>query len=120
MQFFYWYLYVLLWLFALIAPGLSLKAQNRLLAFYCGVWAFVFGFRRHDVGNDTPSYAAYFENVGVGMGYGTVDKPFDTAEEGFVFISRIINMFTESATIVFLLIGVSLWFLIYQHYKTNS
>ena len=120
MLYFYWYLYVLLWLFALFAFGLSLKVQNRFLAFYCALWAFVFGFRRHDVGNDTPSYAAYFENVGVGMGYGTVDKPYDTAEEGFVFISRIINLFTNSPTIIFLLVSVTLWLLIYLLYKNIS
>ena len=54
------------------------------------------------------------------MGYGTVDKPYDTAEEGFVFISRIINLFTNSPTIIFLLVSVTLWLLIYLLYKNIS
>lgn len=120
MQYFYWYLYVLLWVFVFIAPNIGLKAQQRLMAFYCGIWAFVFGFRRYDVGNDTPGYAAYFENVGTGYGYGTVDRPFETIEEGFWFLSKVVNFFTESATVVFLIIGIALWSLIYQLYKANS
>ena len=120
MQYFYWYLYVLLWVFAFIAPNIGLKAQQRLMAFYCGIWAFVFGFRRYDVDNDTPGYVAYFENVGTGDGYGTVDRPFETIEEGFWFLSKIVNFFTESATVAFLIIGITLWSLIYQLYKNNS
>lgn len=119
MRYFYWYLYVLLWLFACIAPYISLKAQKRLLALYCAIWAFVFGFRRYDVGNDTIGYAAYFKNKGSGWGYGTVNRPFDTAEEGFVFVSRIINIFTENATVVFLIIGIAVWSMMYLLYKKS-
>lgn len=120
MQFFYWYLYVVLWVLAFVGMHISLKKQQILLAIYCGIWAFVFGFRRYNVGNDTPGYAAYFENTGNGLTYGTVDRPFDSIEEGFWLLSKIINIFTENATIVFLIIGIALWMGIYYLYKSQS
>ena len=120
MQYFYWYLYVLLWIIAFLGQNLSQKIQQRILAIYCGLWAFVFGFRRYDVGNDTPDYAAFFENTGAGLKYGTIDKPFDTIEEGFLLMSKLINYFTDDATIVFLLLGILLWIGIYYLYKSQS
>lgn len=109
MRYFYWYLYLLLWLFAFIAPNVSDKAQKRLLAWYCAIWTIVFGFRRYDVGNDTPGYAAFFENAGIGQSYGTIDSPDETLESGFLLFSQLVNFFTDSATIVFFLIGVGVW-----------
>lgn len=120
MLLFYWYLYILLWFLAYMAKNMEIKQQNRVLAVYCGLWALVFGLRRYDVGNDTPSYVAYFENKGLGLGYGTVDFPFDTIEEGFWVLSKIINFFTGNATVVFLLFGVGIWYVIYKLYSSYS
>ena len=98
---------------------MPLKKQKKLLAFYCGIWAFVFGFRRHDVGNDTPGYAAFFENVR-GMGYGTIDNPDESLEGGYLLFSRIINVFTDSSTLVFCLIGIGIWGCAYHLYNKQS
>lgn len=120
MRYFYWYLYLLLWLLALIAPYISLRARNCLFAFYCALWAFVFGFKRYDVGNDTPDYVSFFENRGLGMRYGTVDNPFETSEIGFVYIARFLNIFTENATIIFFIIGIFIWYIVYKLYVNHS
>lgn len=120
MRFFYWYLYVLLWLLALVGQRFNIQKQQRFLAIYCGIWAFVFGFRRYDVGNDTSGYVVFFENKGGGGIYGTIDNPFVELEDGFVIISRFINIFTDNATVVFLFIGIVLWMLLYQLYKNTS
>lgn len=120
MRFYYLYLYLLLWIFAFIAPTISIKAQKKILALYCSIWAVTFGFRRYDVGNDTPGYVAFFENRGSMYGYGTVDNPGETIEEGFVVFSKIINLFTENATIVFLGLGIAIWSVIYLLYLSKS
>ena len=120
MRYFYWYLYVSLWLFALIAPNIKIKAQKRLLALYCAAWAIIFGFRRDDVGNDTPGYTAFFENIGTGKTYGTIDNPDETLENGFLAISHLINLFTDSSTLVFLLIGIGVWGAVYLLYERLS
>ena len=120
MHYFYWTLFVLLWFFAFRGQNVSLKYQHKLLAVYCAIWAFVFGLRRYDVGNDTPGYADYFNNIGSGSAYGTIDHPFDTIEEGFWLISKFFNFFTENATIVFLVIGALLWTMIFLLYKKQS
>ena len=117
MRYFYWYLYVLLWFLAFLGQNLSPKNQKKLLFLYCAIWAFVFGFRRHDVGNDTPGYADFFENIRSTTGYGTVDNPGEDIEEGFVFVSRVVNFFTESSTVIFLLIGIGIWYAIYRLYR---
>jgi len=120
MRYFYWYLYVSLWLFAFIAPDINIKAQKRLLALYCAAWAIVFGFRRFDVGNDTPGYIAFYENIGSGQTYGTIDNPDETLENGFLAISHLINFFTDSSTLVFLLIGIGVWGAVYLLYEKLS
>ncbi len=120
MRYFYWYLYVLLWLFALIAPNIKIKTQKRLLALYCAAWAIIFGFRRYDVGNDTPGYTAFFENIGTGKTYGTIDNPDETLENGFLAISQLINLFTDSSTLIFLLIGIGVWGAVYLLYERLS
>lgn len=125
MLYFYWYLYLLLWILACLAPNISKRAQNRLLAVYCALWAFVFGFRRHDVGNDTPGYTAFFENrLGnvprLSTSYGTVQYPNDGIEEGFIILSKVVNIFTENATIIFMMIGIIIWVAIYHLFKNYS
>ena len=106
---------------AFLAPSLGKKAENRLAAIYCMVWALFMGLRRHNVGNDTPGYAAYFENnTAGGFEYGTVDKPFEDMEFGFWFISKVINFFTESSTVVFLLISFGIWVFISVLYRRYS
>ena len=49
-----------------------------------------------------------------------MDNPFETIEEGFWLISKVINAFTENATIAFLIIGSILWWAIYNLYKSKS
>ena len=120
MHYFYWYLYLLLWFFALLSPNISVKAQERLLGIYCAIWAFVFGFRRYDVGNDTLNYALFFENSGTTGFYGTIDNPDPSFEEGFMALSKFMNFFTNSATFIFLMIGIGVWTFIYYLYKNQS
>lgn len=83
----------------------------------CCLWAMVFGLRAYCVGNDTPNYAAFFENRGTPyLGYGTVDRPGSTMEWGFVLVSRILHYISNSATFLFTSIAFSLFGCVYYIY----
>ena len=73
------------------------------------------------VGNDSPNYAAYFENRNTpGVGYGTINYPGDSIEWGFIFITRLLHFISDSATFFFLAEAVTLFLCIYHIYRIGS
>lgn len=87
----------------------------------CVTWALLFGLRAYTVGNDTPNYAAYYENRNTPyIGYGTVDHPGDSIEWGFVAITRLLHTFSHSASFFFLVVAITLFFGIYKIYQKEA
>jgi hypothetical protein len=98
------------------------KTSLFLLWMFCMSWALIMGCRRHDVGNDTSTYAAYYENKRLGdynfYEAGTVNDPGPTIEKGYVLIAKTIHLFTgDHSTPVFIIIELWLFLLIYTLYK---
>lgn len=75
------------------------KVQYFVLGIICILWAFVFGLRGYNVGNDTSGYVSFFDGSHVsGIGYGNIYFPGDTIELPFVYYARIVNLFSGSPT----------------------
>ncbi len=119
------YIYFIANIFVLF---LSLYSANRrkstektCMILSCVTWALLFGLRAYTVGNDTPNYAAYYENRNTPyIGYGTVEHPGDSIEWGFIAITRLLYTFSDSASFFFSVVAVTLFFGIYQIYSKES
>ena len=99
----------------------GIKVTNKCLAISCILWTLIFGLRGYMVGNDSPNYAAYFENRNTpGVGYGTIDYPGDSIEWGFIAITRLLHFISDSATFFFIAEAVVLFFCIYHIYRIGS
>lgn len=95
--------------------------ERKCMIVACILWTLIFGLRAYCVGNDTPGYAAFFENRGTPyLGYGTVDCPGSTMEWGFVLVSRILHYISNSATFLFTSIAFCLFGCIYYIYVKGS
>lgn len=105
----------------IISRNASDKQCNLFLSISCLVWAMIFGLRGHDVGNDTPGYAGFFEltNSSYGDGYGTYEAPGNSIEWGFVAFCRFLALFSDSATFLFVVHATFLFIVIYLLYKDN-
>lgn len=108
-------------MFVIISRNASDKQCKFFLAASCAMWALIFGLRGHEVGNDTPGYAGFFEltNPGYGEGYGTYEAPGESIEWGYVVLNRFLAFFSDSATFLFLVHGVFLFSLLFVVYKDN-
>lgn len=115
------YLYLLVVMFAFVCLSFNAKPElrNKYFAFCCCLIVLVLGLRGYYVGNDTPAYAKFisgYRYVRI-FGYGTVDKPEETLEWGFVTLMRIIHVFTSNPTVIFLLQQSFLFTTIFYLYK---
>ncbi len=116
------YIYIvaelLMFALMLISMKASTKQRNAFLLICCVLWAFIFGLRGYNVGNDTPYYAGFFEKTNPPYGgYGTYEAPGETIEWGYVVINRFLVFFSDSATFLFLVHGFLLFLIIYNLYK---
>jgi len=93
-------------------------AEHRLFKVCCILWSLVFGLRGRDVGNDTPGYADFIEDI-YGF-YGSVSVPNEGLEEGFVYIIRFLTFFTSSYTLIFSLFAALLFIAINKIYIKNG
>jgi len=118
------YVYVfaelLLIVMALISQRATNKQRNAFLFIGCFIWALIFGLRGYNVGNDTPAYAGFFSCKNVWSGYGTYKDPEQSIEWGYVALNRILSLFSDSATFLFLVHGFLLFFIIYHLYKNKA
>lgn len=112
---------LMMMMFVIISRNASDKQCKFFLAASCAMWALIFGLRGHEVGNDTPGYAGFFEltNPGYGEGYGTYEAPGESIEWGYVVLNRFLAFFSDSATFLFLVHGVFLFSLLFVIYKDN-
>ena len=111
---------LLLIVLALISQKATNKQRNAFLFICCFVWALIFGLRGYKVGNDTPAYAGFFSCKNVWSGYGTYKDPEQSIEWGYVALNRILSIFSDSATFLFLVHGFLLFFVIYHLYKDKA
>lgn len=111
---------LLLIVMALISQRVTNKQRNAFLFICCFVWALIFGLRGYNVGNDTPAYAGFFSCKNVWSGYGTYKDPEQSIEWGYVALNRILSIFSDSATFLFLVHGFLLFFVIYHLYKNKE
>lgn len=118
MTYIYFFIEIIIFFLFLYSKGRGLKVTNKCLAISCILWTLIFGLRGYMVGNDSPNYAAYFENRNTpGVGYGNINYPGDSIEWGFVAITRLLHFFSDSATFFFLAEAMVLFFCIYHIYK---
>lgn len=111
---------LLLIVMALISQRATNKQRNAFLFIGCFIWALIFGLRGYNVGNDTPAYAGFFSCKNVWSGYGTYKDPEQSIEWGYVALNRILSLFSDSATFLFLVHGFLLFFIIYHLYKNKA
>ena len=94
MTYIYFFIEIIIFFLFLYSKGRGLKVTNKCLAISCILWTLIFGLRGYMVGNDSPNYAAYFENRNTpGVGYGTINYPGESIEWGFVAITRLRRFF---------------------------
>lgn len=118
MTYTYFVVEIIIFLLFLYSRDKSERIENAGMIVACILWTLIFGLRAYCVGNDTPGYAAFFENRNIpGVGYGTVDFPGDTIESGFIIVSRILHFFSSSATFFFTAIAVTFFSGIYLVYR---
>lgn len=115
----YLVLQIIIFSFVLYTYKKDIKTKNRFLLITCILWALLYGLRGYIVGNDTPGYAAFFENQ-KGMGYGTIDNPDETLEWGFILVAKVISLFTNWPTFFFLVQAFLMYLLIYNEYKDKE
>lgn len=106
---------VLLFLLSLYSIRLNYLKFKRCLILICFIWICIFGLRSVYVGNDTSNYVLFFLNKNSGIGYGDLNGLSDV-EPGFIFITRIIKLISDSYTVWFLIIATWLWIAIYKLY----
>lgn len=110
----YLVLFIIMLAFVVYSTKKKLIIEQRFLAISCLLWALVFGLRGNTVGNDTPSYAGFFN--GKGGGYGTVDFPEESLEHIFVFLSKMLTSISNSETFVFCILSFLQFLIIYKLY----
>ena len=112
---------LMMFVFVIISRKTSDKQRKLFLFITCMMWALIFGLRGHEVGNDTPGYTGFFErtNARGGDGYGTYDAPGESIEWGYVMVNRVLALFSDSATFLFLFHGFFLFSMLYVIYKDN-
>jgi len=108
-----------MFVFVLLSFRAKPKQRDKYFMFCCCLMVLVLGLRGYYVGNDTPGYAQFIsgKNYLGFFSYGTVDKPEESLEWGFVTLMRIIHIFTSSPTVLFLLQQTFLFTIIYYLYK---
>lgn len=118
------YIYIaaelLMFVFVFLCYKATNKVSNVLLFICCVVWALIFGLRGYNVGNDTPAYAGFFSGRNVYSGYGTYDNPEESIEWGYITLNKILSIFSDSATFLFLVHSCLLFFLIYKLFQHNK
>lgn len=121
MTYIFFYIEIIIFFLFMYSKDRGIKVTNKCLAISCILWTLIFGLRGYMVGNDSPNYAAYFENRNTpGVGYGTIDYPGDSIEWGFIAITRLLHFISDSATFFFLAEAVVLFFCIYHIYRIGS
>jgi len=118
----YFYVLIIMFVFVLLSFRAKPKQRDRYFMFCCCLMVLVLGLRGYQVGNDTPGYAQFIsgKNYTGFFSYGTVDKPEESLEWGFVALMRIIHIFTSSPTVLFLLQQTFLFTIIYYLYKRTN
>lgn len=111
----YFFIELLMFIFACVATRRDDATNKRCFAFICILWTLVFGLRGYSVGNDTQNYVYFFLDRSPYDGYGAIYKG-SNMEPGFIFISRIIKFFFDSPTIWFTILSGWLFFIIYKLY----
>lgn len=106
--------------FIVVSRNAEDRQCNTFLAITCAIWALLFGLRGYDVGNDTPEYTGFFELTNTdNASYGTYESPGESIEWGYVLLNRVLALFSDSATFLFLIHGIFLFSMIYIIYKDN-
>lgn len=121
MTYIYFFIEIIIFFLFLYSKDKGIKETNKCLAISCILWTLIFGLRGYMVGNDSPNYAAYFENRNTpGVGFGTINYPGDSIEWGFIAITRLLHFISDSATFFFLAEAVVLFLCIYHIYRIGS
>lgn len=111
---------VVMAIFVLLAYRANIKVQNRFIFLSCLMWTLIYGLRGYDVGNDTLGYAAFFdESIKYKSGYGSIERPNETMEWGFVLIASTLHLLSENATFLFMVNAAMMFSLVYFLYKNK-
>lgn len=105
---------LIMFVFVLISFGTKQQYRNVMFAVVCILWTIVYGFRGMDVGNDTINYVYFFQNKN-GF-YGTLDKPTDGIEPGFLLLMRIVLSIINNPTVIYTLQSSFMFYVIYKLY----
>ena len=108
----YFILEILMLILGFLSYKISSKQARCLFALVCILWTIVFGLRAYTVGNDTPGYAEFF--MGKDSFYGNIKD--SNLEFGFLLITKLIKVFTNSPTAYFSILASWLFLLIYKIY----
>lgn len=106
------FLYILLYVSAVIADSKSIGVKEKYLSFLCIIFSFIAGGRSINVWPDTIVYDASFRG-GPDVFSFSWDYPILGYEEhGFAFLGAVVRTFTSSSILYFTIIaGLSLWVL---------
>lgn len=106
---------IIMFLFVLISFGVKQKQRNIMFVIVCGLWTIVYGLRGMNVGNDTINYAYFFQNKN-GF-YGTLEKPSDGIEPGFLLLMRVVLSIVNNPTVIYTLQSGFMFYVIYKLYS---
>ena len=107
-------IFVVLYLFALLAENATADNKRRLLIFACLVLAIIAGTRDSSWA-DTGVYIMGFQDYTPSFADLTMyDQPFGYAEKGFFYLGVIVKSFTSSVTAYFLFVSFLTFFFLYK------
>lgn len=108
------FLYVFLYLFALIAEGASSKNKRRLLMYTCLALVLFAGFRDMSW-PDTIIYKLCFEDYTPSFReLSSSDEPFGYAERGFFYLGVFVKTFTDNVRAYFLFVALLSFYFLYK------
>lgn len=108
----YTYLYIDIIMTLLVVITYKSSQKKKDIAFWFSIllWVLVCGLREYNVGNDTARYASYFSGKRYSeFFYGTYKEPDGAIELLFVYVVRVIRVFSDSPTFWFLLQSAALF-----------